>query len=106
MTNLKTPNLAPLIPDRPTRDFMQFMRDDVNSMNADKPDVVVREVKLSSKKNTTIKIPNRTILGAIPILFAEDLVGLTIKKSNSGGVDVYVELKGLSANVTFLLLVK
>jgi hypothetical protein len=106
MAKLKTPNLAPAIPDQPTRTFLQFMRDDMNSMNLDKPDVVIRDVKLSSKKNTTIRIADRTILGAIPILYPEMLTGLVVKKNAASGVDVYVELTKASVNVTFLLLVR
>lgn len=106
MTKLKTPNLAPLIPDQPTRTFLQFMRDDINSINADKPDVVIQDVKLNSKKSTTIRLSGRTIVGAIPVLYPEALVGLTIKKNQSNGIDVYVELTKTSANVTFLLLVR
>jgi hypothetical protein len=81
--NVKTPKLAPLINDKPTREFLQFMRDDVQK--------IVDNIQSNVKINTqTITVTSGTefslgkCLGAILITQPVVLNNYITRKDENG----------------------
>ena len=106
MPNLRSPNLAPALPDKALRQFLQFMRTDLGSLNNEITRTVLRKVTVTSGQEVRLAVSDETVEGVIPILNSVSFDTYTAVLNQDGSVVAKMTFAGSTQEVTFLLILR
>lgn len=97
---IKTPSLAPRIEDKNMQTFLQFIRDDINTLaTSDRFDT--RKIKMTSGRGEVIS-GQANLVGAIPIAMGVTLDANTVVVRPDGSLLVTADFGGPAMEVTWL----
>jgi hypothetical protein len=106
MSNLRSQNLAPAVPDKSLRQFLQYMRTDLGTLSNDLTRMALRKTTVTSGQDVRLSVSGETIEGVIPVLNSTTIDESTYKQDQSGSVTANLVFLGTSQEVTFLLILR
>lgn len=106
MANLKSQNIAPALPDKALRQFLQYMRTDLGSLNDEITRTVLRKVTVTSGQEVRLAVSGETLDGVIPILNSVSFDTYTAVLNQDGSVAAKTTFAGTTQDVTFLLILR